>query len=122
MNTLKGSLIAIVSSLLIAIIFAFSFRLPIPMGGMLGPFGEINPYTTGNISGVFQAVIMAWVFYGVLGGYIFIALCGGIAGFIAGKKYSGSMFKDRFILLWASIASGAPILFISVLDFVIGAW
>jgi hypothetical protein len=44
MNILKGVILTVFSSLVIALIFAFIFRLPIPMGGIIGPFGEYSSY------------------------------------------------------------------------------
>ncbi|MEX2165023.1 MAG: hypothetical protein WD823_12380 [Sulfuricaulis sp.] len=42
LDAVKGAVIAIAASLMIAIVFAYLFRLPIPMGGMIGPFGKFS--------------------------------------------------------------------------------
>jgi hypothetical protein len=75
MNALKGLVFTVIFSVLIAILFAYLFRLPIPLGGYIGPFGEVSTYNINPIE-VVKMVLLAWVFYGMFGGFIILALCG----------------------------------------------
>ena len=121
MDALKGAIVALVSSLLVAILFAYSFRVPIPLGGMIGPFGELSTYTMG-IGDVLISVFIAWAFYGVFGGFIILPLCGAIAGALAGRKYFSSKNKNKMIVLWSASISAIPVFALSVLDYIIGPW
>lgn len=118
MNGLKGAITALVSSLLTAILFAFVFRVPIPFGGYVGPFGE---FSMGPVETI-KSVSLAWVFYGVLGGFIVLPISGLFVGLLVGQKYSGSARKNRMIILWAIGISAIPVLLLSVLDYIIGPW
>ena len=122
MNALKGIVTATISSLLVAILFAYIFRFPIPMGGMLGPLGDLNPYGK-PVMQVLRGVSFAWVFYGIVcGGFLIVPTLGAITGSKAGGKYANSEKKNRMIVLWSFIAGGIPVLFLSTLDYIIGAW
>ena len=57
MDCIRGPIAALVSSILVAVLFAYTFRIPIPMGGLLGPFGEISPYSM-NFSTVVTTHVM----------------------------------------------------------------
>lgn len=121
MNALKGAIIAVVSSLFVAILFAYTFRLPIPMAGMLGPLGDLNPYGE-SVFGIVQSVIIAWLFYGAFGGFVVVAIFGAIAGFVAGRKNANLRNKNSRIVLWSVIASCIPVFFLSTLDYMVGPW
>lgn len=121
MNAVKGVAIAVISSLLVAILFAYTFRIPIPLGGMLGPFGELNPYGL-SVVDVMKSVLVAWVFYGVFGGFIIVPLVGAITGVIVGRKYSGASKQNRMIVIWSFFAGTIPVFLLAVLDYVIGPW
>jgi small neutral amino acid transporter SnatA (MarC family) len=75
-----------------------------------------------NVVEVLDSVVVAWVFYGVLGDFIVIPVFGAIAGFIAGRKNANSENKNRMIVLWSIVASGIPVLFLSTLDYIIFPW
>jgi hypothetical protein len=121
MDALKGATVALVSSLLASIVLAYLFRIPIPMEGMIGPFGEFSTYTM-TISDVLMAVFSAWIFYGMFGGFIVLLLCGAVTGLIIGRKYSTSNRKNRMIVLWSSAISTFPVLILSTLDYIMGPW
>lgn len=121
MNAIKGALMAILSSLFFALVFAFVFRLPIPLAGMLGPFGDLSPYSH-SLNDALESVVIAWLFYGAFGGFIVVPMFGAIAGFLAGQKYALVKFKDRKILLWSSVAGGIPVFLLSISDYIFGAW
>jgi hypothetical protein len=122
MDILKGTIIAVVVSFPVAILFALLFRLPIPLGGYIGPFGEIGVYDFGAIE-LFKAVFLAWIFYGMFGGFIILSVLGAITGVVASRKYSESVsIKNKMIVLWATTISAIPILLLSILDYIIGPW
>jgi hypothetical protein len=122
LNAVKGASIAIASSLVVAVLFAYLFRLPIPMGGMIGPFGDLNTFGISPFV-VLQGVLMAWVFYGFFGGLIILLVLGAISGIIVGKKYSGPTDnKNKMIALWSVMISVLTVFFLSILDFIIGPW
>ncbi len=121
MDALKGSAVALVSALLVAFLFAYTFRLPIPLGGMLGPLGEFSPYAI-SVKQVAISVLAAWLFYGLFGGFIVLALVGGISGWAAGRRYGSARNKNRMIVLYAALASVIPVAGLSVLDYIVGPW
>ena len=120
-DALKGTIIALASSLLVAILFAYLFRIPIPMGGYIGPLGEFSTYDS-SIVEVLKAVFVAWIFYGIFGGFIILTLCGVITGICVGHKYFDSGNKNRMIILWTVIISTVPVFILSILDYIIGPW
>ena len=122
LNAVKGAVITLASSYVVAVLFAYLFRLPIPMGGMIGPFGAYSSYGGSPIE-ILQMVFMAWVFYGIFGGLIILVVCGATTGIIVGNKYSGTKYnKNKMIALWSMIISVIPVFFLSILDFIIGPW
>ena len=121
MDAMKGTIIAVISSLFVAILFAYIFRIPIPMGGMFGPFGEFSSYGL-SVVDVIKSVFVAWVFYGRFGGFIIVPIFGAITGGIVGRKYSESSKKNRMIVMWSFIASAIPVFLLSTLDYIIGPW
>ena len=121
MDTLKGIATAIISSLFIVILFAFIFRIPIPLAGYMGPFGEFNSYGN-NVFEAFKSVLVAWVFYGVFGGFILLPILGAVTGNIVGRKYKNSINKNKMIILWVTIVSVIPVFILSILDYIIGPW
>lgn len=120
MNTIKGMAVALLASFLAALLFAYTFRLPIPLGGMLGPFGSASPYG-GSFADVLRMVTFAWLFFGRLGGFMLVALYGAFAGFLAGRAFA-EKHKNRMIMICAAISGAVPVLWLSTLDYFIGPW
>jgi len=120
-DELRGAIVALASSLLVAIMFAYVFRIPIPMGGYIGPFGEFGIYGMALVD-VLKSVFVAWVFYGIFGGFIILPTCGAITGALVGHKYSKSKNKNKMIVLWAIVISTIPVFILSILDYLIGPW
>lgn len=121
MDSLKGAATALVSSLLVALLFAYTFRLPIPLGGMLGPFGTVNPYAM-SVAEVGAAVFVAWLFYGVFGGFLLLPLCGAVAGYWASRRFAGEQRRSRMVMGYAALASAIPVTGLALLDYLIGPW
>lgn len=121
MDALKGMITALVTSFFIGLLFAYTFRLPIPLVGMMGPFGEVSTQSFGFF-GVMVAVLAAWLVYGFLGGFIVVPFFGGVAGYFAGRAFQGSAKKNQIVIAFSAIASAVPVVLISTLDFIIGPW
>ncbi len=121
MDALKGIAIALISSLFIAILFAYIFRIPIPFGGYIGPFGELSSYNIG-VFGVLKSIIFAWMFYGLFGGFIILPILGAVSGIIIGRTYQNSIKKNKMIVLWVTLVSAIPVFILSILDYIIGPW
>lgn len=121
MLSIRGAIVALASSFLVAVLFAYTFRIPIPMGGMLGPLGDFNPYSMG-FSEVLTSVAMAWLFYGLFGGFVIFPVFGAVAGHLAGRKFSSAKNKSKMVVLWAALAGVIPVFGLSILDFIIGPW
>jgi hypothetical protein len=90
---IKGAVLALVSTLLVGLLFAYVYRLPIPMGGYIGPYGVISTYGMPFVE-VLISVLVAWVFYGVFGGFIIIPVCAATCEYI-GRKYADSKYKNK---------------------------
>ena len=71
MDSIRGAIAALTSSILVALLFAYTFRIPVPMAGMLGPLGDFNPYSM-DFSTVLTSVAVAWLFFGLFGGFIVV--------------------------------------------------
>ena len=125
MNQLKNAFIglitAYIASFVAAILFAYIFRFPIPFSGYIGPFGELSSYSTDFIETI-KSVLIAWWFYGILGGYIILGLGGIGTGLYIGHKYADATNKNRFILFWSAVLSAIPVFILAILDFLIGPW
>lgn len=121
MNMAKGALFALASSLLIALLFAYVFRIPIPMVGYIGPFGIVSSYSISVVE-VLISVLLAWVFYGAFGGFIILPLLGAVTGAIVGRIYAESESKNKIILLCSFLMGAIPVFILSILDYLIGPW
>lgn len=117
-DALRGMVIAIKDSLLMVVLFACLFRFPIPFIGYVGPFGEVSAYSIHMV----VPLLIAWVFYGLFGGFFILASCGAMTGMIIGHIYSESDYKNRMISVWTIVISTIPIFVLSILDFIIGPW
>jgi len=122
MNAIRGSVTAILSSLFIWILFAYTFRIPIPLIGMQGPFGEFSSYR-GNVIEVVTNVFLAWLVFGTLfGGFMILAILGAVTGIKMGHKYQNTTQKDKMIMLWASAVAVIPVFLLSISDYIFGPW
>ena len=120
-DSVKGIIAVLLGSFLWAILFIYLFRLPIPMGGMTGPFGEFSSYGT-SVAEVLTLVSIAWIFYGIFGGFIILPALGAVTGEKIGRKYADSNIKNRMIVLWSLLVSVIPVFVLSILDYIIGPW
>lgn len=122
LDALKGAVVVVTVSLPMVILSAFVYRFPIPMGSYIGFFsrGHSSP-------GVIETIKMAsfaWLFYGILGGFIVLALGGALAGGIIRDKISPNdkRRKNKLILLWGIAVAFIGVGILANLDFIIGPW
>lgn len=120
-NMIKGAIFALASSFLAALLFSYVFRLPIPMAGYIGPFGIVSTYGI-SVVDVLISVLVAWLFYGILGGFIILPLLGAVTGECVGRIFAESESKNKMILLWSFLISAIPVFILSILDYLIGPW
>jgi len=120
-NALTGAIVALVSSYFTAVLFAYTFRVPIPFVGYSGPFGEFSTYDMPVVE-LLHSVVVAWVFYGLFGGFIILLVGGSIVGILVGRKYSDAKSRTVMIALWSVAIGAVPVLVLSVLDYIVGPW
>lgn len=120
--SLTGAVSAIVSSLIVSIIFACFFRFPVFLGGYIGPFGEFRINKI-DVLELFHSVILTWLIYGLLGGFIVLGLCGMLTGIIIGNIHSDKKTnKHKMIIAYSALISLIPVFVLSILDYIIGPW
>ncbi len=108
---------SLISGFFLSILFAFSYRFPVPFTGLIGPLGELSIGFWDTI----KSVVGAWIFYGIFFGgiVVYLALNGALQFAIRRNAKSGSKKKLTVI----SIVLGfIPVLALTHLDFVIGPW
>lgn len=103
----RGAIMAISTSAFAAILATYTIGFPVPLGGVMGPFGRINPYAH-DVRGIVTAVMFGWTMYGMYGGFIVLGMLGGIAGVWMGREYSESRNKDKLIVFWSAMAGAVP--------------
>ena len=120
-DSTRGAIVVMLSSILWAILFAYLFRIPVPFGGYIGPFGKISSYDM-SVGTVLLSVFVAWVFYGIFGGFFILPALGAVTGEKIGRKYAGFNIKNRIIVLWSFGVAVIPVFGLSILDYIIGPW
>jgi len=119
---IKCAMLSIAVSFPIALLMAFSFRFPIPLGGYIGPASEIGINYT-EIIDLVKMVTVAWLFYGVLGGFIFLAIGGASASiFVTYIVYKKEDHQDCKVLFPAILVAFFGCGFLAILDYIIGPW
>src|SRR5687768_12403390 len=92
---------------LVALVYGF----PVPFGGKLHGLGAINK------------VAFAVLFYGLLGGFVVLAIAGVVAASVAFARSHGDAGKARRLtLIFALSASLICAIGLAVLDLFIGPW
>jgi hypothetical protein len=120
-DALGGAMTALASSVFVALLMAYTFRIPIPLAAYIGPLGDLSTYSM-SVMEVARSILIAWVFYGVFGEFMILPALGAAAGVLAGRKYRDVRNKNRMIVLYAVLAGAIPVFALSVLDYVIGPW
>jgi hypothetical protein len=103
-------------SFVFANILSQVYRFPVPFGGYIGPFG-----VDGAGSGFFNDLVstsIAWLMYGLLGGFVVIGLLCFIV-FWMNKKFN---IERRMSLVLYVLIAILPTFLLSILDYIIGDW
>lgn len=106
-------------SLPVAVAFAYTLRVPMPLGATIGPLGDMGSYGVA-VFDVLNIVFLAWLFYGITGGFVLLSVVGALAGVTVGRKYSVSARKSRAIVFWAGAASILPVFVMAFFGYVVG--
>lgn len=92
------------------------------MGGYIGPVSAIS-IDYSNILEILKMVSVAWVVYGVLGGFIVLAIGGVAASQLTFKNFFATKSnKTENIILRAICVSFLGCGVLAILDFIIGPW
>ena len=112
-NILRCTFYALLGGLVLSVLFAFYYRLPIPFAGIIGPFGEVS---SPGFLATLQAVAGAWAVFGfVFGGVIIYFVIGSLLC-IGWREKTENTGLVSFVLGFI------PVLAITHLDKVIGPW
>ncbi len=110
-NILRGILWAILFAFPLAALSALIFRFPVPFSG----------YESG-VSAVPRA-LMAVAFYGVLGGFVVLAIVGALSGVLANTLSASKPDNaPRLTVIFAAAGSAVAVMVMAVLDKIIGPW
>ena len=108
---LWGVASAVLLAFPLAAICAILYRFPVPFAGYESGIGAV-PH-----------VMIAVVFYGVLGGFPLLAAAGALAGCVAHKRAEPDpRAVRRLALTFGAAAALVAVLLLAVLDKLIGAW
>jgi len=113
--SMREGLVGLVASILLAFpssaIVAVFYRFPVPFAGYQSGVEAI------------PLVLVAVVFYGLFGGFAFLAIAGLTAGIAANRWYSPNQRQIRaWTLAFAAVAAIVFSVFMATLDKVIGPW
>lgn len=120
-DALKGAIVAVATTFLLPILLAYSFRFPVPLVGYFGPLGEFNTYDL-SVHEVLKSVLLAWTFYGMVGGFTIVPVCGALTGLLVSRKDADARGKNGRLVFWSTIVGAIPVLILSTLDYIIGPW
>jgi hypothetical protein len=108
---LWGAASAVLLAFPLAAICAILYRFPVPFAGYESGIGAV-PH-----------VLMAVVFYGILGGFPLLAAAGALAGLAAHQKAEPDpRAVRRLALTFGALAALVPVVLLAVLDKLIGQW
>jgi riboflavin transporter FmnP len=107
----KGAIIGVVATFPLALICALLFRFPVPFAGYMSGPRAVFP------------VLIAVVFYGLLGGFLIQAVMGGLGGILA-EHFSVTSRRDvkKIRIMFSSIGASFGVLVLAILDKLIGPW
>jgi hypothetical protein len=110
-SALRGACWAVVFALPIAVLCALIFRFPVPFAGyMSGP-------------SAIKGVIIAVFFYGILGGFPLLVAVGALGGYAAYRVAQPDRKRvNRLALAFGALTAFAGVLFLAILDKLIGPW
>lgn len=106
-----GAILTMLAAFPVAAILGLVFRFPVPFNGIEGGISHVLPS------------LYAVVVYGLMGGFILLAILGAIGGAIAWKVSNGNIKVLNRLLVVFSISIAAVTSFVlSILDWIIGPW
>ena len=107
----RGALFAIVLSLPLAALCALVYRFPVPF----------SAYESGVAA--MPRAFGAAIFYGLLGGFVVLAIAGYLSGRLAMRLGAGDAQKAaRLTLLFSGMVAFAGVFTLAILDKLIGPW
>lgn len=108
----RGAVWSVIATFPMAGLIAFAYRFPVPFAGYMSGIRAILPAMIG--------VIVYGVF---LGGLLVVALLGAICGVITARSVSGTVHRKKRIVIFVSfIVATVGVMFLAVLDKIIGPW
>ena len=118
---LKCAVLSIIMSFPMTIAMILLLRFPIPFVGYVGPLSThgINYL---EIIDILKMATMAWVFYGMFGGFIIVSVAGLIAGYLVHRKSNNHATSDATLFKAAGFVAFMSCGLLAVLDFIIGPW
>lgn len=119
---IKCAMLSITFSFPISLALALFYRFPIPMGGYIGPASDIG-IDYSNILDILKMVSIAWVFYGIFGGFIVLAIGGAAASKLTLHKTSKTEHSQvKNLVVRAVCVSFLGCGALAILDYIIGPW
>ena len=114
--------LSIIFSYPMALAFALFFRFPVPLGGYIGPASDVG-IDYAKFSDIFLAVSVAWVVYGIMGGFVVLGMGGAAASHLAFNKSINRGYSEKKVLVvLAACVSFLGCGTLAILDYVIGSW
>jgi hypothetical protein len=90
------------------------------MGAYIGPYGKSIEGV--GILEIIKMVTFAWVFYGIMGGFVVLTVGGVVAGKIIECKYDQKSGKAKLVYIWGVFIGFIGVSILSTLDYIIGPW
>ena len=119
---IKCAMLSITFSFPMSLALALFYRFPIPMGGYIGPASNIG-INYSNISDILIMVSIAWVIYGIMGGFIVLAIGGAAASKLAfHESIKTEHNQGKYLVVLAVCVSFLGCGALAILDYIIGPW
>lgn len=119
MKGILGMVFALLGSIITSVILAYIFKMPAPVAGSIGPYGDIS-IAARSITEVLQMVFQAWFLLGIMGGFAVVLFIGFLTGIYVGENPVNSKRWLQRVACYASISGGVPLIMLLVLDLFIG--
>ncbi len=95
---------------------------PIPLGGYIGPASDVG-INYSNFSDILVAVSVAWMFYGIIGGFVVLAMGGAAASHLAfHESINRGNNEKKVLVVLAACVSFLGCGTLAILDYIIGPW
>jgi len=108
---LKGAIYSILSAFPLASVVALVYGFPIPFGKKMSGIEAVVPS------------LFAVIFYGILGGFVVLGLMGAVAGALSYQIGKPDGRRVNWLCLAFSLSvTLAGVVFLAILDLIIGQW